>query len=165
MKTVDLLDDSGRVVAFEISVLETDRRGICRVVESIPGAKLIRSPKRFSWSKEDVFCEFEVDGEKFIALEPFGDNSRYWIGPDTARHLSQTQRVRDAFDAVRASRLFRSLGILVGTVCCVGGVLIFALALSGSSIIPAISSIILGGYFIYFGLTGRPLTWSRRSDS
>ena len=162
MKTYDLLDESGRLSAFEVSVLETDRRGVCRVVLSIPGAKLIRKPKWFSWFREEEFCEFEVDGEKFVAWEPYGDNSRYWIGPDPARPLPQTQLVRDAFDAIGASRLFRWLGIVVGVFLCAVGILIFTNESSGSWIFQAFIALILGAYFIKYGVTGRPYFWTHR---
>lgn len=165
MRTYDLLDESGRLSAFEVSVLETGRRGVCRVVQSIPGAKLIRKPKWFSWFREEEFCEFEIDGEKYVAWEPYGDNSRYWIGPDPARHLPQTQQVRDAFDAVGTSRLFRWLGILVGAFLCAVGILIFANESSGSWILQAIVAIVLGAYFIHVGVTGRSFFWSRRSEN
>ncbi len=162
MKTYDLLDEGGRLFAFEVSVLETDRRGICRVVQSIPGANLIRKPKLFSWFREEEFCEFEVDGEKFVAWEPYGDNSRYWIGPDPARWLPQTQRVRDSFAAVGASRLFRWLGFVLGTFLLAVGVLIFANGSSGSWLVQAFIGVALGAYFINYGVTGRQTFWARR---
>ena len=28
-----------------------------------------------------MFCEFVLDGVLFEGEEPYGDNSRYWIGP------------------------------------------------------------------------------------
>ena len=163
MKTYELLDENGRLSAFEISNTETDRRGVCRIVQSIAGAKLIRKPKWFSWFREEEFCEFEVDGEKYVAWEPYGDNSRYWVGPDPARHLPQTQKVRDAFVAVGASRLFRWLGILTGAFFCAVGILIIANESSWSWIMQGIIAIVLGAYFINYGLSGRPHFWSRRS--
>ena len=97
MKTFDLFDSDNRLYAFEIGNLRIGRRGVCRVVKTIPGAKLTRTPKLFSWVREAEFCEFTVDGEIFAAEEPFGDNSRYWIGPKPPRWLPQTEKVRDAF--------------------------------------------------------------------
>jgi len=98
MKTYDLHDDQNRVFAFEIRNLGLGRDGVCRVVETIPGATLVRRPKKFlSWFREDTFCEFTVDGETYEVEEPFGDNSRYWVGPRPPRWLPQTERVRDAF--------------------------------------------------------------------
>lgn len=90
----DLLDEDGRLLAFEVENAGLDRRGVCRIVGAIPGARITRRPKFLSWLREEVFCEFLVDGKKFIAWEPFGDNSRYWIGPGSTECLAQTKSVR-----------------------------------------------------------------------
>jgi len=87
----------GNLWAFEVNNFSLGRKGVCRVVTSIEGAVLVRGPRFFSWFREDSFCEFLVDGERFEAEEPFGDNSRYWIGPKPPRLLPQTKKVRDAF--------------------------------------------------------------------
>ena len=98
MKTYELYDPSNRLFAFEISNVFTGRRSVCRIVEHIPGAVLTRRPKALSWLREASFCEFTVDGELYEVEEPFGDNSRYWIGPVPPRYLPQTAKVRDAFE-------------------------------------------------------------------
>jgi uncharacterized protein (DUF1499 family) len=97
MNIYDLHDEQNRPFAFEISNLVLGRHGVCRVVESIPGAKVVRKPKFLSWFRESTFCEFVVDGEMYEVEEPFGDNSRYWVGPSTPRWLPQTEKVRNAF--------------------------------------------------------------------
>jgi len=49
----------------------------------VPGINITKTPKRiFSWFREDEFCEFSLNGVLFKVWEPFGDSSRYWIGPD-----------------------------------------------------------------------------------
>jgi hypothetical protein len=97
MKIYDLHDEQNRAFAFEIPNLLLGRRGVCRIVKSIPGAKVVRKPKFLSWLRESTFCEFIVDGETYEVEEPFGDNSRYWVGPRPPRWLPQTEKVRDAF--------------------------------------------------------------------
>jgi hypothetical protein len=98
MKIYDLHDDQKRVFAFEIPNFGLGRVGVCRVVETVPGATLTRRPKKFlSWFREDKFCEFTVGGETYEVEEPFGDNSRYWVGPRPPRWIPQTERVREAF--------------------------------------------------------------------
>ena len=97
MKVYEIHDSQGRVFAFEIENLGVGRRGVCRIVERISGAKVIRQPKFLSWFREAEFCEFTVDGESFVAEEPWGDNSRYWIGPKPTRWVPQAEKVRDAF--------------------------------------------------------------------
>jgi hypothetical protein len=97
MKTYDIRDPQDRIFAFEIDNLRVGRHGVCKVVESISGAKIIRRPKFLSWFREAEFCEFVVDGESFVAEEPWGDNSRYWIGPKPPRWVPQAAKVRDVF--------------------------------------------------------------------
>lgn len=92
MQIYDLLDREGRVFAFEIDNLLVRRRAVAEIVRSIPGAQVQRYR---AWS--DVFCEFVIDGTKFQAWEPFGDNSRYWIGPEQPHFSEQTAIVRAAF--------------------------------------------------------------------
>lgn len=67
------------------------------VGERIPEVRILRRPKLFSYMREEEFCEFEVDSEAFVAWEPFGDNSRYWIGPKDGKWNVQVDKVRAAF--------------------------------------------------------------------
>jgi hypothetical protein len=99
MRIYDQHDDEGRVIAFEISSLLISRSGVCAVAETVPGALVIERPRPFTWTADDDFCQFEVDGQRFKAWEPFGDNSRYWIGPVPTKWCPQTQVVRAAFAA------------------------------------------------------------------
>ena len=76
------------------------RRGALRILERVPGVKVVRKPKRFaSWFRETVFCEFEIDGVRFEIEEPFGDNSRYWIGGP--RFTAEFEKVAHAFRVQR----------------------------------------------------------------
>jgi hypothetical protein len=99
MNVYDLHDDEGRDFAFEIANSIIGRRGVCRVVSRIPGVTLLRRPLTFlSWFRESTFCEFELEGVRFSADEgPWGDSSRYWIGPEPPRSVPQLQLVRRAF--------------------------------------------------------------------
>ena len=108
MKTYDLKDDEGRVFAFEIPNLLVSRRGVCKIVRGIPGVSLIKEPRRWRLSADDEFCEFELEGVRFVAWEPFGDNSRYWIGPKPPRWVAGIDRVRGAFK--RATPIAPALG-------------------------------------------------------
>ena len=105
MHTYDLKDEQSRVYAFEVGNFLLTRLGLYRLVRRIPGCRVTRRPTAFmQWSSEDndEFCEFEVDGMPFVAWEPWGDNSRYWVGPKVkegqAPQWSPTvDRVREAF--------------------------------------------------------------------
>jgi hypothetical protein len=68
----ELKDKEGRVFAFEIGNFLVSRRRVCRIVRSIPGVRILRTPRFLSWLREDEFCEFELGGYKFKAWEPWG---------------------------------------------------------------------------------------------
>jgi hypothetical protein len=93
----DVKDADGRVFAFEIENSSLGRRGVCKVLARIPGCRLARRPRFLSWLREAEFCQFEMDGIPFVVDEPFGDNSRYWIGPRPPRCVPQIVAVRQAF--------------------------------------------------------------------
>lgn len=98
MKVYDLMDAQDRAVAFEVDNGALGRRALCDVVRRIPGANLVRRPVLLSWFRESTFCEFDLDGVRFSAdEEPWGDSTRYWIGPDPPRWVPQIARVRRAF--------------------------------------------------------------------
>jgi hypothetical protein len=98
VKVHDIRDPTGGLLAFEIDNFYVGRYSVVGIVEGIQGARITRRPKRLlSWFREDSFCEFEVNGVAFEALEPFGDNSRYWIGPIESRVAPETERVREIF--------------------------------------------------------------------
>jgi hypothetical protein len=100
MRVQDMHNDAGVVTGFEVWNVGLSRRRACRVAATVPGARVTRAPRLFR-SGSDGFCAFEVDGVSFLIIEPFGDNSRYWIvseKPDpAARPL--IERVRSTFAA------------------------------------------------------------------
>lgn len=98
MEIYDLRDEQGRLYAFEIPNHRIGRRGVCRVIGRIPGAEVLRRPKLLSWLREEEFCEFRLGGVRFVAWEPYGDNSRYWIGPQTRTSAApELSAIRAAF--------------------------------------------------------------------
>ena len=111
MRLYDLLDDRGRPFAFEIGNVFLARRSVLDIVRRVPGVRIVRAPRWFSEWREDDFCEFDVDGQRFVAGEPFGDNSRYWIGPEPTAWCPQVAVVRETFlQHSRWWKPFRGLG-------------------------------------------------------
>ncbi len=96
MRVYDLKDEEGRTFAFEVDNFWLGRMGVIRIVSAMPDTQIVGRPS-LSWFGPDVFCKFEVDGILFEALEPFGDSSRYWIGPEQARWAPQIETVRETF--------------------------------------------------------------------
>ena len=95
MRIHDLNTEDGRVCAFEVSNSFLSRRQACRIVQKIPGAVLLRRSRLFR--DTDDFCEFTLAGEAFIISEPFGDNSRYWVGTKGSTPALSLPEVRAAF--------------------------------------------------------------------
>jgi hypothetical protein len=106
VKIFDLSDPAGHVYAFEVSNGLLGRRRACAIAAQIPGARMLRRPRLLSWLREDVFCEFKLGGVRFEINEPFGDNSRYWVGPVPTRPVPELGVVRTAFAAARPMAAF-----------------------------------------------------------
>ena len=95
MELHDIIDQIGRVLAFEVENI--GRMQIVQAVESLPGVQMTRRPKWLSELREEDFCDFVFEGHLFRIWEPFGDNSRYWIGPEPARWCEQVEKLRVLF--------------------------------------------------------------------
>jgi hypothetical protein len=81
MKIYGIPCSSDRFAAFEVANWRIGRRGACAIVRRIPGVEVLKRPVFLSWFREEVFCQFRVGDHTFEIEEPFGDNSRYWVGP------------------------------------------------------------------------------------
>ncbi len=88
MKTYAIYDAEKRLIAFEIGNLGIGRRAVCRIIDMIPGVALTRKLKLLSWFREQVFCEFLIDGAKYVAEEPWGDNSTLLDRTETSEMVS-----------------------------------------------------------------------------
>ena len=71
MRVRDLPTTEGKTSAFEISNLLLTRSRACKVVEAIPGAKIIKRSRLFR--DTDEFCIFTIGPDEFTIEEPFGD--------------------------------------------------------------------------------------------
>ena len=98
MKTCDLHNDDGRLTGLSVSNLLLGRHGVPRIVSAIPRAAVLRKQKRFALSAPDDFCEFVVGGKTFLAIEPFGDNSEFWLVTEPPEECPQIETVRRAFE-------------------------------------------------------------------
>jgi len=98
MKIFENRDENGNLCSFEVPNWKLSRRRVVRIVAKIPGVVVIRRPKRLlSWFREEIFCEFEINGVKFQIDEPFGDNSRFWVGKYGGGWCRELELVRQAF--------------------------------------------------------------------
>ena len=83
MRTWPITDNEGRVTAFEVSMIRIGLREIERLIRAIPGVSEVSRRPLFT-SPSDVHLTFSYRGIACVVWEPFGDNSRYWIGPKEA---------------------------------------------------------------------------------
>lgn len=81
MRTHPVLRSDGTVMAFEIGSAFITMDGISRILRSVSGVSGIRPT-----TGSDDRLLFEYEGESCAVSEPFGDNSRYWIGPASPDH-------------------------------------------------------------------------------
>lgn len=90
-------NEQGVLTGFSVSNLFLRRHNVPKIVARIPDAQVIRKQKWFHFSGPDDSCEFTVDGKKFLAIEPFGDNSEFWIVCEPPEECPQIKRVENAF--------------------------------------------------------------------
>jgi hypothetical protein len=79
MRTYPIVNaDGSRILAFEIENAYVSRGTIAGILKQVDGVENVRRP-RFVKS-HDVRIEFSYQGREYVVWEPYGDNSRYWIG-------------------------------------------------------------------------------------
>jgi hypothetical protein len=76
MRTYPVLRESGSLLAFEISSTWLTFRPLFAILRSIEGVSDVQRCFR-----GDDRITFKFRGEPFTINEPWGDNSRYWVGP------------------------------------------------------------------------------------
>jgi hypothetical protein len=95
MKTYPIVDDDGVFRGFEIE-LPISNRPVVRVLRSIDGVTEVTK----TWFNDDRI-KFLFNGEPFVVNEPYGDNSRYWIGPAEPPSPQDISPIHNAFQAHR----------------------------------------------------------------
>jgi len=102
LKTYPIRRSDGFLHAFEIGNAFISMGAIRRILSSVDGVSSIRRQPR-----SDDRLAFNVNGVPWVVHEPWGDNSRYWIGPrDPQHHSFDVNRIHEAFAQYR-SPLFR----------------------------------------------------------
>jgi hypothetical protein len=116
MKTYPIIQDGPDPFAFEIDHVYLSRRTIARLLEKIEGVTEVHMGGRFG-SPDDIRIEFKCHGHDYVVMEPFGDNSRYWIGPgggkDDVAAAANIGRIQSAFEGHKPPLVVKLLGDLV----------------------------------------------------
>jgi hypothetical protein len=90
METFSLHNDRGDVYAFEIpSSYFLSSAGVARFFSRCPGVHVERVRRLFELGN-GVHAIFTLDGDRYLVWEPYGDNSRYWIGLEGEARLPQS---------------------------------------------------------------------------
>jgi hypothetical protein len=88
MRTYPINDDLGVLFAFEVNAQVLGRR-LARLLGAVEGVSAVRR-RRWWMGSADVHIRFQYLGREFVVWEPYGDSSRWWIGPEdtAAEHVS-----------------------------------------------------------------------------
>ena len=109
MKTYPILRADGSMLAFEITSGWVTFRPLFKILRSVQGVTDVRR----NYFNDDRLS-FQYLGEPCVINEPWGDNSRYWVGPREAAASSlNLASVNQAFQANRGT-LARLWSILRG---------------------------------------------------
>jgi hypothetical protein len=82
METYPVLSEEGRrTAAFEFENIYIGLGAVARLLVEVEGVTNVRPRKMFA-KVSDVHIEFTYLGCPYVVWEPWGDNSRYWIGPE-----------------------------------------------------------------------------------
>jgi hypothetical protein len=105
MKTYPIIQDGGPdPFAFEIDHVYLSRKMIARILDKIDGVTEVHLGGRFG-STDDDRIEFKCQGHDYIVMEPFGDNSRYWVGPkggkDDVTAAANMGQIKAAFEGYK----------------------------------------------------------------
>lgn len=102
MDTYPVLNANGeRSSAFEVEAAYASPARIAMLLSEVPGVTGVKRRKPLKGPSE-VHVEFNYRGEPFIVWEPFGDNSRYWIGPKEGAEVGlEAASLEEAFKRYR----------------------------------------------------------------
>jgi hypothetical protein len=112
VKTYPIKDEAGQPFAVEVEVAYCGIRTLARTIASVAGVTDVSVCKPFSGSG-DVRAKFHYQGDEFAVVEPFGDNSRYWIGPAAQVPHRDVSPIEAQLKAFSPSLLRRVVGDLV----------------------------------------------------
>ena len=93
-------DDEGYFVAFEIENAYVRPSKVGEILSTVDGVQsvVVGNP---SGESRDIRVTFDYEGIEYIVWEPYGDNSRYWIGP------KQTEEQLSDIDITPLAEAFR----------------------------------------------------------
>lgn len=101
MRVHPVVERNGEIVAFEIENLLIGTRQIARILSEEPQVAEVQARRPFAREKSPL-VRFKLASESFIVDEPYGDSSRYWIGPENPEtFLGSAGVLARAFESYR----------------------------------------------------------------
>lgn len=98
-------EDGKASPAFEIENLYIGTTAITRILKGVNGVTEIEIPRIFT-RNDGVHVDFKFRGHPYIVWEPYGDNSRYWIGPkEDPLEQPADESLKKAFEKYRVPHL------------------------------------------------------------
>lgn len=98
MRTFPLaVEADGRMRAFEIENAYIGPSTVAKVLPGIEGVTDVEQRRLFS-AESEGHVNFKYQGCPWIVWEAYGDNSRYWIGPESVTAFEgNVAQVEEAF--------------------------------------------------------------------
>lgn len=112
MNTYPLTLENGTVYAFELENTYIRPRKVAEILAEIDGVTNIKLRKLFS-SSSDTHVKFKYRNKDFMVWEPYGDSSRYWIGPINESDEISVSSLEYSFKQYKLPMLVKIFGNLV----------------------------------------------------
>ncbi len=112
MNTHPLMLENGTIYAFELENIYIQPRRIATILAEASGVSHIKLRKPFS-SSSDTHVEFKYHGKDFLVWEPYGDSSRYWIGPVNESDEMDVSSLENCFKQYDIPIVIKFLGDLI----------------------------------------------------
>lgn len=80
-----------RLIAFEVENAYIGPAALARLLQQVAGVSEVKRRRLFS-GDGDVHVRFKYRAHLCIVWEPYGDNSRYWIGPENPEAFTEDLR-------------------------------------------------------------------------
>lgn len=114
MKTYPISDKakSEYPFAFEIENAYVSLRKIDSILCALEDVSAVRRRKSFS-SPSDIHIRFLFKGKEYVVWEPYGDSSRYWIGPDENVEPTEIGELKAVFDNYKPPVIVKLFGDMI----------------------------------------------------
>jgi hypothetical protein len=110
MRVYPALERDQQLIAFEIDNVYFTVAGLREILRGVSDVSNVKSRALFS-SPAELIISFDYKNHPMIVWEPYGDSSRYWIGPeDSNKESVDISALAGAISRYRPSWLLRVLG-------------------------------------------------------